>query len=90
MVKQEGAHPVSVEGHTDAIGTADYNQRFSLDRARAVKEWLVSHRFAPESTAIRGYGKDRPVAPNARPDGSDDPDGRRQNRRVDVVVDTCR
>ncbi len=90
MIKQAGAHPVVVEGHTDAIGSADYNQRLSVDRARSVKTWLVANQFVPESATIRGYGKDKPVAPNTRPDGADDPAGRQLNRRVEVVVDTCR
>ncbi|MBV9631876.1 MAG: hypothetical protein JO230_27530, partial [Xanthobacteraceae bacterium] len=38
---------------------------------------------------IRGFGKSRPIAPNAHADGSDDPDGRQKNRRVEVVINTC-
>jgi outer membrane protein OmpA-like peptidoglycan-associated protein len=84
-----GSHPASIEGHTDSIGSAEYNQRLSERRADAVKGWLVSHKILPESTPTKGYGKTRPVAPNTKPDGSDSPLGRQKNRRVDVVVDSC-
>ena len=84
-----GSHPATVEGHTDSIGSADHNQRLSERRANAVKQWLVGHKFLPESTPIKGYGKTRPVAPNTKPDGSDNPEGRQKNRRVEVVVNSC-
>jgi outer membrane protein OmpA-like peptidoglycan-associated protein len=84
-----GEHPASIEGHTDSIGAADYNQRLSEQRAESVKAWLVSHKVLPESTPVKGYGKTRPVAPNTNPDGSDNPQGRQKNRRVEVVVDGC-
>jgi outer membrane protein OmpA-like peptidoglycan-associated protein len=84
-----GNHPATIEGHTDSIGSAEYNQRLSERRANAVKEWLVSHKFIAESTPTKGYGKTRPVAPNTNPDGSDNPQGRQKNRRVEVVVDSC-
>ena len=84
-----GNHPAAIEGHTDSIGSAEYNQHLSEQRAEAVKGWLVSHKFLPESTPTKGYGKTRPVAPNTNPDGSDNPQGRQKNRRVEVVVDSC-
>jgi len=89
-VAKLGHHPTIVEGHTDSIGGADYNQRLSEQRASAVKDWMVSHNYLPDSTPIKGYGKTRPVAPNTNADGSDNPAGRQKNRRVEVVVDSCR
>ena len=89
-VAKLGHHPTTIEGHTDSIGSANYNQQLSERRASAVKDWLVSHSDLPDSTPIKGYGKTRPVAPNTNPDGSDDPTGRQKNRRVEVVVDSCR
>jgi outer membrane protein OmpA-like peptidoglycan-associated protein len=85
-------HPkvrVSIEGHTDGKGSADYNQRLSERRASSVGRWLQAK---PELKAIgigftpRGFGATKPVAPNTKPDGSDDPDGRQKNRRVEIVV----
>jgi outer membrane protein OmpA-like peptidoglycan-associated protein len=80
---------VLIEGHTDAIGTDAYNQGLSERRAVAVRVALAARGLPVTSLNIRGYGKSRPVAPNQQPDGSDDPDGRQQNRRVEVVINTC-
>ncbi len=89
LLAKAGKHPVSVEGHTDAKGTDAYNQTLSEKRARSVKDWLVAHNAVPAGASTKGWGKQRPVAPNARPDGSDDPAGRQKNRRVEVVLDLC-
>jgi len=89
LLAKAGAHPAKVEGHTDAKGTDAYNQPLSERRAQAVKEWLVGHGALPAATPALGWGKRRPVAPNAKPDGSDDPLGRQKNRRVEVVLDLC-
>jgi outer membrane protein OmpA-like peptidoglycan-associated protein len=79
----------TIEGHTDAKGGDAYNQKLSERRAAAVRDWLVAHGFAPAGTPTVGHGARQPVAPNTRPDGTDDPEGRAKNRRVEVVVDTC-
>jgi outer membrane protein OmpA-like peptidoglycan-associated protein len=84
------AHPdarVRVEGHTDGKGTHAYNLRLSERRAQAVVRWL-QQREGLGSTAFQalGFGETRPIAPNTRPDGSDDPSGRQQNRRVEIVI----
>jgi outer membrane protein OmpA-like peptidoglycan-associated protein len=89
LLAKAGKHPVSVEGHTDAKGADAYNQTLSEKRARAVKDWLVAHNAVPAATSIKGWGKQRPVASNTRPDGSDDPAGRQKNRRVEVVLNLC-
>jgi outer membrane protein OmpA-like peptidoglycan-associated protein len=78
---------VTIEGHTDGRGADDYNQKLSEARAASVKQWLVATAQVNGATiATRGWGKAKPVAPNAKPDGADDPDGRAKNRRVEVVV----
>jgi outer membrane protein OmpA-like peptidoglycan-associated protein len=91
MLKQKaGKHPVAIEGHTDSVGSDSYNRQLSEKRARAVETWLVSNGYLPaQSAKIQGFGKQRPVAPNTKPDGSDDPEARQKNRRVEVVVNTC-
>jgi outer membrane protein OmpA-like peptidoglycan-associated protein len=79
--------PIAVEGHTDGKGTDAYNQPLSERRANSVKDWFVKNASVPASRiAAKGYGKTKPVGPNAKPDGSDDPDGRQKNRRVEIVV----
>jgi outer membrane protein OmpA-like peptidoglycan-associated protein len=89
-LQKESKHPISIEGHSDAIGSNSYNQDLSQKRARTVEQWLVSHGYLKAGAAhIEGYGKTRPIAPNTKPDGSDNPEGRQKNRRVEAVVDTC-
>jgi outer membrane protein OmpA-like peptidoglycan-associated protein len=89
LLAKAGKHPATVEGHTDAKGSDSYNQALSEKRAAVVKDWLVAHQALPASTPTKGWGKRHPVAPNAKPDGADDPEGRQKNRRVEVVMDLC-
>jgi outer membrane protein OmpA-like peptidoglycan-associated protein len=78
-----------VEGHTDSKGTESYNQRLSERRANAVCAALLSRGASDQSLVVRGFGKSRPIAPNQNFDGSDNPEGRQKNRRVEVVINTC-
>ncbi|HKO08081.1 MAG TPA: OmpA family protein [Alphaproteobacteria bacterium] len=78
---------VVIDGHTDGKGNDQYNQKLSERRAEAVRVWLVDHQVTTSMTA-RGWGKRKPVAPNTKPDGSDDPAGRQKNRRVEITVKT--
>ena len=80
--------PVRIEGHTDAKGSNSYNQRLSERRAAALKRWFTMKGGLANTRIItRGLGELHPVAPNVKPDGSDDPVGRQQNRRVEIVVE---
>jgi outer membrane protein OmpA-like peptidoglycan-associated protein len=83
-------HPqglISINGHTDALGSDVYNQALSEQRAQAVADWLAGT-GGIDAARLRtaGFGKTRPVPPNARADGSDDPEGRQRNRRVEVIL----
>ena len=80
-----------IEGHTDGKGTDDYNQKLSERRARCRQglAWRRSN-FLPEQASVVGHGEKKPVAPNENPDGSDNPDGRQLNRRVELVFVTCK
>jgi outer membrane protein OmpA-like peptidoglycan-associated protein len=80
---------VMVEGHTDAKGSDGYNQTLSERRASAVRLALTERGVSDARMIVRGLGKSRPIAPNEHADGSDDPDGRQKNRRVEVVINTC-
>jgi OmpA-OmpF porin, OOP family len=74
---------VIIGGHADATGTTDYNLSLSDRRARAVATALTALTAGLGLTLQpRGYGDTRPIAPNVKPDGSDDPEGRARNRRV--------
>ena len=79
-----GSGTVTIEGHTDSIGSDPDNQGLSERRAVAVRgalEPVLGSSYQYESV---GFGESKPVAPNTRPDGSDDPDGRALNRRVEI------
>ncbi|ADV28109.1 OmpA/MotB domain protein [Pseudoxanthomonas suwonensis 11-1] len=78
---------VEVAGHTDSRGTDAYNQKLSERRAKAVYDYLTSNGIdASRLVGPIGYGESRPIAPNANPDGSDNPEGRAKNRRTELNV----
>ena len=80
FVKRYPGSKVSIEGHTDGIGTVPYNQRLSERRAEAVKSWLAGRGVDPGRMQTVGHGKSRPVADNATAAG------RFQNRRVELLI----
>ena len=71
---------ILVEGHTDSTGPAKFNMKLSELRAESVKTILVENAVSPERIETRGYASTRPVASNRTPEG------RSQNRRVEVVI----
>ncbi|SDI51654.1 Outer membrane protein OmpA [Mesorhizobium muleiense] len=86
MIAASQPAAIVVEGHTDAKGRDAYNQALSEQRAGAVIDWLVTEAGQPRALfTARGLGEKEPVAPNLKADGSDDPDGRQMNRRVEFV-----
>jgi len=87
FIRERAVGTVRIEGHTDAKGTDAYNQRLSERRAAAVKTWLATAGgLSATPFATKGLGAKQPVAPNTNPDGSDDPDGRQKNRRVEIII----
>nr|WP_303770151.1 OmpA family protein [Actinomyces oris] len=87
VLKDSKAPKVQVQGHTDSVSDDAFNQKLSEQRAQAVSSALKSDGVAADLEAV-GYGETKPVAPNENPDGSDNPGGRRLNRRVEVFVPT--
>ncbi|HZA28178.1 MAG TPA: OmpA family protein [Gammaproteobacteria bacterium] len=88
VIEQFPEGKVLIEGHTDSKGSPDINLELSKRRAEAVKDWLVKKKGVPESIITsRGSGETKPVAPDTNPDGSDNPQGRQQNRRVEITVE---
>jgi len=71
---------LDVEGHTDAIGSDEYNQKLSEERAGTVRGYLISQGLKPDSISSVGLGKANPVADNSTAKG------RQLNRRVEMVV----
>ncbi len=73
-------HGAGVQGHTDALGSYEYNQKLSERRALAVRGELVRAGLIPAEVRAQGFGETRPVASN------ETDEGRAQNRRVVIVV----
>ena len=71
---------LSVEGHTDSVGTDDYNQQLSEHRAQSVRDYFVQQGIQSTTIEARGFGKTESIASN------DTPEGRQQNRRVELVL----
>ncbi len=76
---------LQVHGHTDSIGSDDYNQDLSERRAQSFTDALTERGVDTEIESL-GFGESRPVADNTKADGSDDPAGRQLNRRIEIVV----
>ncbi len=77
------AHPglnLQVEGHTDSVGSDEFNQQLSERRAGSVRDFLVQQGVTGAAVSSRGFGKTQPVATN------DTPEGRQRTRRVELVV----
>jgi outer membrane protein OmpA-like peptidoglycan-associated protein len=87
VVRASGDEQVDVVGYTDAVSPQSYNLPLSRDRADAVATWLVAQGVNQRRLDVDWRGELDPVAPNTRPDGEDNPDGRRLNRRVEIRVD---
>lgn len=81
---------VSIEGHTDSVGTDVFNQGLSERRAQSVRQELLAGGLPTGRIVARGFGESRPVVPNATPDGADDPTARARNRRVEIVIENRR
>jgi outer membrane protein OmpA-like peptidoglycan-associated protein len=71
---------ITVEGHTDSVGTRAFNMDLSLRRAQSVRDYLVSQGLPSEIVKAQGLGPDRPIATNSSADG------RANNRRVEIIV----
>lgn len=71
---------LAVEGHTDSVGSDDYNQQLSEHRAESVRDYFVQQGVPAASIEAHGFGKTEPIASN------DTAEGRQQNRRVELVL----
>ena len=85
IIRQKGKGLILISGYTDSKGTDAYNKRLSLARAQAVKNWFEAQGLH-QNYQTEGLGAANPVAPNANDDGSDNPEGRAKNRRVEIIV----
>jgi len=69
----------SIEGHTDGVGSEEYNQKLSAERAQAVESYLIAKGVPRSRLGVIGHGKSAPVASN------DTEEGRQRNRRVEII-----
>lgn len=70
---------VEISGHTDNVGNKKKNQKLSLDRANSVKKWLTDRGIDGKRITTKGYGPDKPIAPN------DTPENKQKNRRIEFL-----
>jgi OmpA-OmpF porin, OOP family len=80
FLRENPDRTISIEGHTDSLGSDAYNQQLSQHRADAVRDFLVQSGISADRITARGMGKSYPVASNATEAG------RQQNRRVEMVI----
>ena len=83
MVALLNEHPsmeISIDGHTDNVGTTAFNEQLSQARAQAVETYLIGKGITTKRLRVRGYGDTKPVASN------DTDEGRQQNRRVEFTI----
>ena len=87
VIREQTKGAIRINGHTDAKGDDNYNLKLSQRRAAAVKNWFAQQgKLSGRRMDTLGFGKQKPVASNTKPDGSDDAEGRQKNRRVEVIV----
>jgi outer membrane protein OmpA-like peptidoglycan-associated protein len=71
---------LEVDGYTDDVGSDEFNQTLSEERAGSVRDYLTSQGVPSSSITTKGFGKSNPIASN------DTPEGRQENRRVELIV----
>ncbi len=87
LLKKHSDITVRIYGYTDSKGSAAYNLTLSEKRAQAVKNYLVSKQTDGKRLSVKGYGESDPKAINTNKDGTDNPAGRKLNRRVEIHLD---
>jgi outer membrane protein OmpA-like peptidoglycan-associated protein len=87
VVKDLNKARIIVEGHTDSKGSEAYNFKLSTERADSVSQWFKTKGgLAHVAIETLGRGESMPVASNQNADGSDNPEGRAKNRRVEIRI----
>ncbi len=77
---------IELTSHTDSIGSDDYNMRLSHERAQKARQYMISKGINSNKIAGKGLGEKDPIAPNSKPDGTDNPEGRARNRRTEFKI----
>ena len=77
---------ITIAGHADERGTREYNLALGQRRAESVMQFLIDNGIKENRLVAKGYGETEPIAPNENKDGSDNPEGRKLNRRTEIKV----
>jgi len=80
FIKENETVKIQISGHTDNQGSEVYNQKLSLERAQTVYRYLVDNGVDSSRLSFKGYGKERPIAPN------DTEENRAKNRRTEILI----
>jgi outer membrane protein OmpA-like peptidoglycan-associated protein len=86
MLQEHPQMEIEISAHTDNTGAARYNQQLSEKRALNCVAYLVGKGIDKKRLQYKGYGATKPVAPNTNPDGTDNPEGRKLNRRIELRI----
>ncbi len=85
--KLDGVGALEITGHTDAVGDDAYNLALGQRRADAVRDWLIANTdLTADILTAQGVGEADPILPNLNDDGTDNPEGRAANRRVEFTI----
>jgi OmpA-OmpF porin, OOP family len=87
ILKADPGKKITLSGHTDALGTKEYNNSLSSRRAAVVKDYLAQAGVASAQIVTVAKGDSQPRRPNLTETGGDNPDGRRANRRTEIYLD---
>ncbi|NLA24820.1 MAG: OmpA family protein, partial [Bacteroidales bacterium] len=80
VLEKEKSMKIEISGHTDNVGSSDYNKKLSQERAKSVVDYLISKGIDKNRLEYAGYGFDQPIADN------DTEEGRQLNRRVEFKI----
>ena len=86
ILKGDPGKTILINGHADAMGSDDYNSQLSDQRAGSVRKGLLAAGVNPSQIKTRALGESEPLSPNLLPDGTDNPTGRKRNRRAEVYL----
>ncbi len=87
ILRADTSKKIHIGGHTDALGTENYNLSLSQRRANSVQKFLISTGVDPQQIVMKALGATQPLRPNVTAQGEDNPDGRRANRRAEIFLD---
>ena len=87
ILRSDPAKKITLSGHTDALGSDNYNNELSSNRADTVRDFLAAAGVSSEQIVTIAKGASQPRRPNITESGEDNPEGRRANRRTEVYLD---